>query len=220
MVLGSKLPHAGTVKAGVPSPFFATAVIACRGTWVASVPVEPLPVPVRALWVHSQARYDAGVSLSKIAPDVATLFERLAAVRERGGRVVFTNGCFDLLHPGHVRYLAAARALGDTLVVGLNDDASVRRLKGPARPILTFAERAEVLAGLAAVDHVVAFEGDTPLALVEAIRPDVLVKGADWAEQDIAGAAEVRSWGGRVERITLVPGVSTTDLLRRIRRES
>jgi D-beta-D-heptose 7-phosphate kinase/D-beta-D-heptose 1-phosphate adenosyltransferase len=130
---------------------------------------------------------------------------------------VFTNGCFDLLHPGHVRYLAAARGRGDALVVGLNDDASVRRLKGPARPILTLAERAEVLAGLAAVDHVIAFAGDTPLALVEAIRPDVLVKGADWAEQDIAGASEVRAWGGRVERIALVPGVSTTDLLRRIR---
>jgi rfaE bifunctional protein nucleotidyltransferase chain/domain len=157
------------------------------------------------------------VSLSKIAPDVPTLLERLAGVRGRGGRVVFTNGCFDLLHPGHVRYLAAARDLGDALVLGLNDDASVRRLKGPARPILTLAERAEVLAGLAAVDHVIPFAGDTPLALVEAIRPEVLVKGADWAEQDIAGAREVRAWGGRVERIALVPGVSTSDLLRRIR---
>ena len=154
---------------------------------------------------------------SKVAPDVATLVARLAPLRARGGRVVFTNGCFDLLHPGHVRYLTAARGLGDVLVVGLNDDDSVRRLKGTARPILALAERAEVLAALQAVDHVIAFDGDTPLALVSAIRPDVLVKGADWAEADIAGATEVRSWGGRVERMPLVPGISTTDILRRIR---
>ena len=157
------------------------------------------------------------VSHSKIAPDVPTLLERLAPLRRSGGRVVFTNGCFDLIHPGHVRYLAAARALGDTLVVGLNGDASVRRLKGPPRPILSLAERAEVLAALAAVDHLIAFDDDTPLGLIIAIRPAVLAKGADWEERDIAGAAEVRGWGGRVEGITLVPGVSTSELLRRIR---
>jgi rfaE bifunctional protein nucleotidyltransferase chain/domain len=157
------------------------------------------------------------VSRSKIAPDVRTLLERLAPLRRTGARIVFTNGCFDLIHPGHVRYLTAARQLGDALVVGLNGDASVRRLKGPPRPILTLDERAEVVAALAAVDHVIAFDDDTPLALVIAIRPAVLVKGADWDEPDIAGAAEVRSWGGRVERITLVPGVSTSELLRRIR---
>jgi D-beta-D-heptose 7-phosphate kinase/D-beta-D-heptose 1-phosphate adenosyltransferase len=153
----------------------------------------------------------------KLAPDLPTLLERLAPLRRRGGCVVFTNGCFDLLHPGHVRYLAAARALGDTLVLALNSDASVRRSKGPARPILSLGERAEVLAALHAVDHLIAFDADTPLALVTAIRPDVLVKGADWAERDIAGAGEVASWGGRVERIALVPGVSTTDIIRRIR---
>jgi D-beta-D-heptose 7-phosphate kinase/D-beta-D-heptose 1-phosphate adenosyltransferase len=166
---------------------------------------------------RAATRYDPRVSLAKIAPDVPTLLARLAPLRTRGGQVVFTNGCFDLLHPGHVRYLTAARALGDVLVVALNSDASVRRLKGAPRPVLTVAERAEVLAALAAVDHVVAFEDDTPLALVTAVRPDVLVKGADWAEADIAGAPEVRSWGGRVERVSLVPGVSTTELLRRIR---
>jgi D-beta-D-heptose 7-phosphate kinase/D-beta-D-heptose 1-phosphate adenosyltransferase len=130
---------------------------------------------------------------------------------------VFTNGCFDLLHPGHVRYLAAARALGDVLVVGLNDDDSVRRLKGAGRPVLQLAERAEVLAGLAAVDHIVPFAEDTPLAVVRALRPDVLVKGADWGEEDIVGREDVLASGGRVERIPLVAGVSTSEIIRRIR---
>jgi rfaE bifunctional protein nucleotidyltransferase chain/domain len=157
------------------------------------------------------------VEIPKLAPDLATLAARLAPLRARPGGVVFTNGCFDILHPGHVRYLTAARALGDALVVGLNDDASVRRLKGPGRPILTLAERAEVLAGLAAVDHLIVFGEDTPLALVTALRPDVLAKGADWALDDIVGRAEVEAAGGRVARIDVVPGVSTSDLLRRIR---
>ena len=149
----------------------------------------------------------------KLAADLAALVSALAPRRAAGARVVFTNGCFDLLHPGHVRYLAAARALGDVLVVGLNGDVSVRRLKGPGRPIL----RAEVLAGLAAVDHVIVFDEDTPRALVAALGPDVLVKGADWPEDEIAGRDETLARGGRVERIPLVPGVSTSELLRRIR---
>ena len=157
------------------------------------------------------------MEIPKLAPDVATLTARLEPLRARGGRIVFTNGCFDLLHPGHVRYLAAARALGDALVLGLNSDASVTRLKGPERPILRCLERAEVLAGLSAVDHLIVFEDDTPRALIAALRPDVLVKGADWAVEDIAGADEVRAAGGRIERIELVPGVSTTDLIRRLR---
>jgi D-beta-D-heptose 7-phosphate kinase/D-beta-D-heptose 1-phosphate adenosyltransferase len=158
------------------------------------------------------------VEVAKLAPDVATLLARLEPVRRRGGRVVFTNGCFDLLHPGHVRYLGGARALGDALVVGLNSDASVRRLKGPGRPILTASERAEVLAALAAVDHVIAFDEDTPRALVAALRPDVLVKGSDWALDDIAGREEVEAHGGRVVRMELVAGVSTSELIARIRR--
>jgi rfaE bifunctional protein nucleotidyltransferase chain/domain len=157
------------------------------------------------------------VEIPKLAPDVATLTARLAALRARGGRIVFTNGCFDLLHPGHVRYLAAARALGDALVVGLNSDDSVRRLKGADRPILRCLERAEVLAGLAAVDHLIVFDEDTPRGLIATLLPDVLVKGADWAAEDIAGGDEVRAAGGRVERIDLVPGVSTTELIRRLR---
>ncbi|HEV7734407.1 MAG TPA: D-glycero-beta-D-manno-heptose 1-phosphate adenylyltransferase [Candidatus Binatia bacterium] len=153
----------------------------------------------------------------KLAPDVTTLLATLAPRRAAGARVVFTNGCFDLLHPGHVRYLGAARALGDLLVLGLNGDASVHRLKGAGRPILAAAERAEVLSGLAAVDHVVVFDDDTPLALITALAPDVLVKGADWALEDIVGHEEVLARGGRVERVTIVPGVSTTELIRRIR---
>jgi D-beta-D-heptose 7-phosphate kinase/D-beta-D-heptose 1-phosphate adenosyltransferase len=152
-----------------------------------------------------------------VAADVGALNAILAPRRAAGARVVFTNGCFDLLHPGHVRYLAAAKALGDILVVGLNGDASVSRLKGPGRPVLRAAERAEVLGGLAAVDHIVMFDEDTPRALIAALGPDVLVKGADWAADDIVGSEEVLARGGRVERIDLVPGVSTSEIIRRIR---
>jgi len=157
------------------------------------------------------------VSLAKLAPDLPALQALLAPRRAAGARVVFTNGCFDLLHPGHVRYLGTARALGDLLVVGLNSDASVRRLKGPGRPILRAGERAEVLAGLAAVDHLIVFDDDTPRALIAALGPDVLVKGADWAEGDIIGRDETLARGGRVERIDFVPDVSTSDIIRRIR---
>jgi len=157
------------------------------------------------------------MALGKLARDADALRAALAPRRRDGTRVVFTNGCFDLVHAGHVRYLEAARGLGDVLVVGLNDDASVRRLKGAGRPILALAERAEVLAGLTAVDHLVAFAEDTPLALIEILQPDVLVKGADWAADDIVGRNVVLARGGRVERIDLVPGVSTSEIIRRIR---
>jgi D-beta-D-heptose 7-phosphate kinase/D-beta-D-heptose 1-phosphate adenosyltransferase len=157
------------------------------------------------------------MALGKLAGDANALRAALAPRRRDGTRVVFTNGCFDLVHAGHVRYLEAARALGDLLVVGLNDDASVRRLKGAGRPILALAERAEVLAGLTAVDHLVAFAEDTPLALIEVLQPDVLVKGADWPADDIVGRDVVLAHGGRVERIDLVPGVSTSEIIRRIR---
>jgi rfaE bifunctional protein nucleotidyltransferase chain/domain len=157
------------------------------------------------------------VAPAKVASDLPALQAALAPRRAAGARIVFTNGCFDLLHPGHVRYLTAARALGDVLVVGLNGDASVMRLKGAGRPVLRADERAEVLAGLAAVDHVIVFDEDTPRALIVAVAPDVLVKGADWAEADIVGRDEVVARGGRVERIAMVPGVSTSEILRRIR---
>lgn len=139
-------------------------------------------------------------------------------LQEAGKRVVFTNGCFDLLHIGHIRYLQAARALGDFLVVGLNDDASVRRLgKGPERPLLPEAERAEILAALACTDAVVLFSQDTPWELILYLRPDILVKGGDYTVATIVGAREVQSWGGQVVVIPLVPGYSTTSLVARIR---
>jgi D-beta-D-heptose 7-phosphate kinase/D-beta-D-heptose 1-phosphate adenosyltransferase len=132
--------------------------------------------------------------------------------------VVFTNGVFDLLHAGHVALLEAARAAGDALVVGVNSDASVRRLgKGADRPLIAEAERARLLAALAAVDCVVLFDEDTPLALIERLHPDVLVKGADYAPGAIVGAKEVEGWGGRVVRVPLVEGKSTTDLVRKLR---
>ncbi|MDP1571742.1 MAG: D-glycero-beta-D-manno-heptose 1-phosphate adenylyltransferase [Vicinamibacterales bacterium] len=141
-----------------------------------------------------------------------------AGLRREGRTLVFTNGVFDLLHPGHVRYLQAARALGDALIVAVNSDRSVRAQgKGPDRPINPDAERAEVLAALACVDAVVIFDEDTPLEIITAIQPDVLVKGADWGTDAIVGADEVRARGGRVERITLAEGYSTTEILRRVR---
>ena len=131
---------------------------------------------------------------------------------------MFTNGVFDLLHAGHVALLEAARAEADALVVGVNSDASARRLaKGPERPLVAEGERARLIAALAAVDCVVLFDEDTPLALIQRLHPDVLVKGADYAREAIVGAAEVEAWGGRVVRVPLVEGKSTTDLVRKLR---
>ena len=132
-------------------------------------------------------------------------------------RLVFTNGCFDLLHPGHVDLLARARALGDGLILGLNSDASVRRIKGAERPVVAERERAFVLAGLASVDFVVLFEEDTPLNLITAVRPNVLVKGGDWSVERIVGREVVESLGGTVVSLPLLPGYSTTALIQRIR---
>lgn len=134
------------------------------------------------------------------------------------GAVVFTNGVFDLLHPGHIDVLTGARAQGDLLVVGVNSDASVRRLgKGPDRPVRSEAERAYVLAGLAAVDAVVVFDEDTPLELVRALQPDVIVKGGDYSPDTVVGADLVRARGGRVIIIPLTPGQSTTSIIQRLR---
>ncbi len=146
------------------------------------------------------------------------LLERRARWRAEGRRVVFTNGCFDLLHPGHVALLEAARAQGDVLVVGVNSDRSVRQLKGEGRPVLPEAERRETLLALEAVDAVVVYDEPTPLELIRGLLPDVLVKGADWDERQIVGRDEVVSAGGQVVRVALVPGRSTTLLLERIRR--
>ncbi|HZH40436.1 MAG TPA: D-glycero-beta-D-manno-heptose 1-phosphate adenylyltransferase [Gemmatimonadales bacterium] len=138
-----------------------------------------------------------------------------------GGRVVFTNGVFDLLHVGHVTLLEAARREGASLIVGVNSDASVRRLnKGPERPLVVEAERARVLAALGAVDCVVIFDQDTPLELIKHVRPDVLVKGADYERAAVVGADEVEGWGGKVVLVPLVPGHSTTELARRRSRDA
>jgi len=145
------------------------------------------------------------------------LQERRARWRDAGRTVVFTNGCFDLLHPGHIALLEAARACGDALVVGLNSDRSVRALKGASRPVLPEDERREALLALEAVDAVALYDEDTPLELIRVLIPDVLVKGADWAEDAIVGRDEVVAAGGRVVRVPLVPGRSTSGLLDRIR---
>lgn len=141
----------------------------------------------------------------------------VASKRAAGARIVFTNGVFDLIHPGHVRYLAAARAEGDVLVVGVNSDRSVRANKGPSRPITPEAERAEILRALAVVDAVVIFDEDTPAEIIRRLQPDVLVKGADWAADAIVGRDTVEARGGRVVRIEIEPGWSTSGIIEKIR---
>jgi len=147
-------------------------------------------------------------------PSAVALATRVHAA---GGLVVFTNGVFDLLHPGHVRYLQAARQLGDALIVGVNSDRSVRAYKGPERPVNPERERAEVLMALACVDQAVIFDEDTPYALITQVQPDVLVKGADWGEHNIVGRDVVEARGGRVVRMELAQGFSTTNLIERTR---
>ncbi len=139
--------------------------------------------------------------------------ETVAQARRRGERIVFTNGCFDLVHVGHVRSLEQARSLGDRLLVAVNSDASVRRLKGPLRPLVAQRQRAEVIAALACVDWIVVFGEDTPLAVIRAIRPDVLAKGGDWKLDRIVGREEVESWGGRVVRLRQIAAIRTSSIL-------
>ncbi|HLA50788.1 MAG TPA: D-glycero-beta-D-manno-heptose 1-phosphate adenylyltransferase [Thermodesulfobacteriota bacterium] len=140
----------------------------------------------------------------------------LASARKKDITVVFTNGCFDIIHAGHVRYLNKAKSLGDILIAGLNSDISVKKIKGEKRPIVPQKERAEVLSGLEAVDYVVIFNEPTPIRLIKATLPDVLVKGADWAGHAIVGADVVKKAGGRIARIKLVKGRSTTNIIKKI----
>ncbi|MGH9143739.1 MAG: D-glycero-beta-D-manno-heptose 1-phosphate adenylyltransferase [Vicinamibacterales bacterium] len=147
--------------------------------------------------------------------DAVALVSRLRAA---GKIIVFTNGVFDLLHVGHLRYLRQARALGDALIVGLNSDRSVRQIKGADRPITAEGERAEILEALACVDGVVIFDEATPYELITALQPDILVKGADWAEDAIVGRDVVEARGGRVVRVAVEPGHSTTGIVERVRR--
>jgi D-beta-D-heptose 7-phosphate kinase/D-beta-D-heptose 1-phosphate adenosyltransferase len=153
-------------------------------------------------------------------PEILTLEEailRFGREKRNGRRIVFTNGCFDLLHPGHIGSLEQARALGDALIVGLNSDASVRQLKGAGRPVLPERERAEILCALECVDAVVIFDEPTPREIISRLLPDVLVKGGDWPGDQIVGREEVEAAGGRVVSIPVVPGYSTTAMLRKIR---
>ena len=161
------------------------------------------------------AALEGGGPADKFLP-LEPALEQISRWRLKGLRIGFTNGCFDLLHPGHADLLGFARAGCDRLVVGLNDDASVRRLKGPSRPVQPLASRAALLSALAAVDMIVPFADDTPLALIEAIRPDLLVKGADYREDQVVGADLVRGYGGEVRLAPLRPGHSTTATLARI----
>jgi D-beta-D-heptose 7-phosphate kinase/D-beta-D-heptose 1-phosphate adenosyltransferase len=142
--------------------------------------------------------------------------QQVRNLRNSGKKVVFTNGCYDILHPGHVDLLYRARALGDALVVAINSDDSVKRLKGPSRPIFNENERAEILAGLEMVDFVCTFDEDTPLETILTVRPDVLVKGADWGLDNIVGRTEVEGWGGKVVPVPLVEGKSTTGIIERV----
>jgi D-glycero-beta-D-manno-heptose 1-phosphate adenylyltransferase len=153
-------------------------------------------------------------------PEILTLDEailRFGREKRNGRRVVFTNGCFDLLHPGHIGSLEQARALGDALIVGLNSDASVRQLKGAGRPVLPERERAEILAALEFIDAVLIFDELTPREVIARLLPDVLVKGGDWPGDQIVGREEVEAAGGRVVSIPVVPGYSTTAILQKIR---
>lgn len=145
-----------------------------------------------------------------------TLKKHIGSARKKGETIVFTNGCFDIIHAGHVRYLNKAKSLGDILIAGLNSDISVRKIKGEKRPIVPQKERAEVLSGLEAVDYVVIFNEPTPIKLIKAVLPDVLVKGSDWAGHAIVGADVVKKAGGRIARIKLVKGRSTTNIIKKI----
>lgn len=142
--------------------------------------------------------------------------EAVERVKGGGKKVVFTNGCFDILHQGHVRYLSEAKKCGDYLIIGLNSDRSVRSIKGKNRPLMPVGARAELLAALCFVDGVVVFDEEDPLAIIKYLQPQVLVKGSDWADEDIIGAEVVKRMGGEVRRIPLVPGISTSGIIRRI----
>jgi D-beta-D-heptose 7-phosphate kinase/D-beta-D-heptose 1-phosphate adenosyltransferase len=148
--------------------------------------------------------------------NLQALADQIAVWRKDGDQIVFTNGCFDILHAGHIRYLEAASILGQRMVVAVNDDASVQRLKGPTRPINILDSRLYLLASLSCIDGVVAFAEDTPLEIINTLKPDVLVKGGDYSPETIIGAEDVLSWGGKVEVIPFVDGFSTTRLENRI----
>ena len=158
--------------------------------------------------------------MSSKIKDAGSLKKILCALRAKGKRIAFTNGCFDILHYGHVKYLEDAKRKGDILIVGINSDASVRRIKGKGRPVVGENDRARTLAGLESVDYVVMFGQDTPIGLIKSIKPDVLVKGADWCRNSIVGADFVCGRGGKVATVKLAKGRSTTALIKKIAKAS
>lgn len=158
----------------------------------------------------------AGALLRSKIKSARLLSRIILRLKKRGEKVVFTNGCFDLLHYGHAKYLQQAKSCGDILIVGVNSDSSVRRIKGLKRPIVKEGERLALVAALASVDYVTIFNEDTPINLIKAFKPDVLVKGADWDKKNIVGAEFVKSRGGRVATVKLAKGCSTTNLINRI----
>jgi D-beta-D-heptose 7-phosphate kinase/D-beta-D-heptose 1-phosphate adenosyltransferase len=165
--------------------------------------------------IEQADRQEQPALAAKVLP-LEIMRHEMDRIRQQGRKIVFTNGCFDILHAGHVQYLREAKAQGDVLVVGLNSDHSVRELKGPTRPITCQAERALVLSALASVDYVTIFDDHTPLELVQTLKPDVLVKGADYRKEEVVGAREVEAWGGRVHLAGLRPGCSTTGTILRM----
>jgi rfaE bifunctional protein nucleotidyltransferase chain/domain len=147
---------------------------------------------------------------------IATLKKKIQALRKKKRKVAFTNGCFDILHLGHVSYLQEAKGAADILVIGLNSDRSVKKIKGPKRPIVEEKSRAAVLAALACVDYVVLFDEETPIKLIEAVKPDILIKGADWKGKGAVGSESVRAYGGKVKFIKYIKGLSSTGIINRI----
>ena len=204
---------AAAISAGIPIE--AAVELANVAAGIVIGKVGTVPIQGNELLGVASHKFE-GTAEDKIAP-LETLLARVAGWRARGLQVVFTNGCFDLLHMGHVTLLEQARRMGDRLIVAINSDCSVRELKGNERPLVKEQDRAKILAALTTVDAVVMFDDSTPLGLIEAIRPDVLVKGGDYLENQVVGAAEVLGWGGRLELVPKVAGCSTTNLVERSR---
>lgn len=175
-------------------------------------------MPLRNATPRSVRRFGSAIPLVQKICSTRVLARHVRQLQQRGGRVVFTNGCFDLLHVGHVTLLQRARRLGDALIVAINSDRSVRRLKGTGRPIVRQRDRAKLVAALSSVDYVTIFDDPTPLRLITVLKPDVLVKGADWKLAGIIGQGLVTKYGGRVVRVPLVSGYSTTRLITHVRR--
>jgi D-beta-D-heptose 7-phosphate kinase/D-beta-D-heptose 1-phosphate adenosyltransferase len=179
-----------------------------------------VPIPLERIHHELLSREAAAGtlrSLDEVLVQVAAVRREFEAQRGRPARIVFTNGCFDVVHPGHVSLIEQSARFGDFLVVALNTDASVQRLKGPTRPVNRLEDRARVIGALRGVGAVVAFDEPTPMTLINAIRPDVLVKGADYRVDQVVGAGEVQSWGGRVELVKLIEGQSTTATIQKLR---